>query len=125
MRIFGMVLTVTVLCLLAKNLFGEQSITIEVVPKVVTTYPYNPQTFRVRVHILRNKDNRLWSYSGSCGSEIKSSDHDLDVKSPLVYEWYEEFTVTDDCIFQACLHRLVEKKIKNVCVYQAITTEDF
>lgn len=100
-----------------------KNISIDVYPRVSTTDPYNQKTFRVRVRVLRHKDNRLWSYSASCGSEIKSSEHELDEKSVITYEWYEEMTVIENCIFQACLHRVVGKEVKNYCSYQEITTD--
>lgn len=103
----------------------SKPISIDVVPKVAMTSYNVTSTFRVKVTIPRQKDNRLWSYSASCGSEIKSSDHELNLNSAITTTWYEEFTVTEDCIFQACLHRIVEGKVKNFCDYQGVNVDEF
>lgn len=108
----------------ADKLSTVKPISIDVVPKVATVYPYTQTTFRVNVKIPRHKDNRLWSYTASCGSEIKSSEYELNVNSQITTTWYEEFTVAEDCIFQACLHRQVEGKVKNFCSYQGVITND-
>lgn len=122
MRMFGFALTVAVLCLLAKNLLGaEKPITLDVQPQVAIARPYNTTTFRVRIQIPKHKDNRLLSYSASCGQEIKSSEYQID---HITYQWYDDFTVSDDCIFQACVHRIVGGKIKNFCDYQVVTVGD-
>lgn len=107
-----------------RNVIGaEKNIKIEVVPKVTISNEYRQQTFRVRVTVPRHKDNRLWSYSASCGSEIKSSEHELDKNSQITTTWYEDFTVLEDCIFQACLHREVLGKIQNYCDIQGVTVD--
>lgn len=97
-------------------------ITILVKPKVATTDNYKHQTFHVQIVVPRHKDNKLLSYSASCGSEIRTSEYNVD---KVAWDWLEEFTVTENCIFQACLHRAVEGKVKNYCDYVEVSTSYF
>lgn len=121
-----LLLMLALFTLFCKNVFAiEKNIAIDVEPKVTTTGDYNTKSFRVRVTIPRNRDNRLWSYTASCGQEIHSSEHEMDKDSPVTYTWFEELTVTEDCIFQACLHRQIAGKIKNFCNYQEVRTDAY
>ena len=124
-KIAFVILLCAVVFLFCRNVFGEieKPITISIFPSSVLSSDYQRRTFQVRVTIPRHKDNRLWSYSASCGDEIKSSTHQLDATSPIVYEWYEELMVKENCIFQACLHRIVGGKIKNFCDYEEATRD--
>lgn len=123
MRLFGFILTLAVLLLLAKNIFAaEKPIAVDVQPRVTISDPYNRRTFRVRITIPKHPDNKLLSYSASCGQEIRSSQYEID---KVTFEWFEELTVTDDCIFQACLHRAEKGKIQNYCVYQEVKSDAY
>lgn len=96
-----------------------QEISIDVAPKMVLVNPYKSVTFRVLIRIPENPDNRRYSYSATCGSEVKMSQSDVDQK---VYTKFEELVVLEDCVFLTCVHRVVSGKPKTYCDKQVVKT---
>src|SRR3990167_4836935 len=108
-----------ILCLLLVATTEPKPVTLDVLPKVAVINEYRPQTFRIRITIPKHEDNRLYSFSMSCGAELKTAIREVEGYSVTMYE---DFHVTDDCFFQVCLHRAVEGKVKNLCVDQTVPT---
>lgn len=117
-------LLIGLLLIFARNVLGaEKAVLIDIQPRVTATSPYKQVMFRVRITIPRHKDNKLWSYTASCGDEIKSSQRELNAGSAVTYTWFEELKVTEDCIFQVCIHRAEKGKVKNYCDYQGVSAD--
>ena len=96
-----------------------QPITLDVVPKVVTTNPYKVAQFRVRIRIVPHPDNREFSYFASCGGRAISSIREVDRE---VYTYFESFVVLQNCEFQVCLSRVGWKY--PVCEKQEVRTPE-
>jgi hypothetical protein len=110
--------------LVAKNVLAEE-VTISVLPKVAITNPYTVTTFRIFWQIPQHKDNRMYSISYSCGSDIHSSQRDLEGdKAAVSYTRYTDLRVVSNCLFLVCVHRLEEGSVRNFCAHQEITTPD-
>lgn len=95
------------------------AIQLDVYPRVAVVNPYKTSTFRVMIRIPEHKDNRLYSYSADCGGEVKSGQREIRAITEM---WFEELHVKSDCYFLACLHRIVEGKVKNFCEHVEIST---
>lgn len=95
------------------------AISINVSPHVVLINPYKRVTFVVIFRITEHPDNRVWSYAATCGAEEVLSQRPVTAISTTRYE---ELTVLADCFFQACVHRVVEGKVKNFCAKKEVPT---
>lgn len=75
---------------------------LDVVPKAVLV---GWRTFRIRVRIEPDLQNRKRTFLGDCGSDFHLSEEDLDKDSPTTFTWYEDFSVVSDCVFEACVYQ--------------------
>lgn len=94
------------------DLCAETPITQTVSPKVTAVNPYQDTEFRVIVKIPEHPDNRLLSLGADCGGNAYSSHHEVD---RVMWERFYKMRVRGDCIFQACLHRVTNGKVKTFC----------
>ena len=114
---FYLLMLATIL-VFGRSAFAQaKDITLDIAPRAVVANPYKRTTFRVILRIFEHPDNRLWSYSATCGVEIRSSIRSVD---RITNEWFEELTVVEPCYFQACVHRNVDGKVKNFCAHQEV-----
>lgn len=97
---------------------AEGPVRVSVYPNVAVVNPYKRTTFRFRWQIEPHADNRRYAVSYTCGSEIHSSQGDVDGdKHQKTTERYVDLTVTGDCEFMACVIRMVEEKPKTMCAW--------
>ena len=96
---------------------GNSDISLTVVPKIVLKDPYRRQTFRLLIRIPEHPDNRRMSWGADCGANASASQRDVEGVLTTVYL---EMRVTEDCIFYACVHRVVKDKVKNICVTEIV-----
>lgn len=104
---------------------GAPPITVDVLPRVAAINRYQKQVFRMRYQIEPHKDNRQYAISYTCGSELHSSQGEVDGdKHPRTTTIYPELTVIDDCDFMACVVRIVEAKPKTICVWAKVVVPE-
>ena len=96
-------------------------ISIEVTPRVAIQDPRRRTWFRVLVRIKGDDRNQLWSFSADCGGNATASIRKVEA---ALYERREEMLVLQDCIFQACVHRVEKKQAKAHCARQEARVQE-
>lgn len=120
---FMFVLFCLALIVLAFPVHCEAPIKVTVTPKVANTNPYKKVEFNFRWQIEPNKDNRLYAISYTCGSDAYSAQVSMDGENhPRTTERKVKLTVVSDCIFNACVVRVVKGKAVTYCDYQVVKT---
>ena len=99
------------------NLDTPPPVSLSVSPKVAMRE--RQATFRVHFRIEPHTQNASWSYSASCGSELRHTQRKVE---RITEEWYEQLTVLGDCYFLVCVHRVEGRRVKNYCDEQWIST---
>lgn len=120
MRTFLITLFFLLMMFLAA-LFAQEPITLTITPRVAMENPYKLQTFRMLIRIPDHPDNRRMSYGADCGSNVITAQRP---EYARMTEKFLEMRVISDCVFQACVHRLVEGRIKPHCVTERVEVKD-
>ena len=124
-RFAFLILMLCALLVFGRGLVHAQNspVTASVTPKIAIVNPYKRTTFRFQWRIEPDANNRLYSLSYSCGSEVHSSQGNVDGENhPRTTERFVELTVIEDCQFMACVVRIVEGKPKTMCAWATVRT---
>lgn len=113
-------LTALALVVFGRGVLAETFVSVNVVPKAVVANPYKRVAFNMVWRIERHPDNRLYSVSYDCGADVSHTEREMDGDSARTYERMVELTVTQSCIFMACVVRKVEGKPKTYCDRQIV-----
>lgn len=97
-------------------------VTTKVRPMVAVVNPYKQTTFHFTWQIEPHEDNRRYALMYTCGSEVHSSQGNIDGdKHQKTTERFVDLTVLENCSFMACVVRMVEGKPKTMCAWATVS----
>lgn len=99
---------------------ANAQVNLDVLPKVAFENPYKDVTFRLLIRITEDEGNRKMSYSGDCGANVITRLQNAEYK---VYTIFLNMRVVSNCVFSACVHKIVDGKMKNLCVTKVVETQ--